>query len=497
MLRFFVIVLCLAGLVCHLSSYASDADEGESTCCYGWFSSLFRKSTIKPIPSHSIVMTTQNENDVLGSPTTCVSFEAIDMCLNTLRESITRGDLSKYSSLVEAIDTQLKLFAYTDVSRGSEGERHIISHHFEDMNDAIGSSNIDAARSCLSELCVRIDKIRPTKRGILIYTPPQNENLLQVSRRVLSTCLLRAQKNNVDLKSNIGIAMRRFRLERQEYSSTMYGVLYNLIINAINYRSDKEPAVTLSLTAEDRSGKWWCTFSISDNGVGMSEETIDKLFARGYRARETSDRPGSGIGLYSCKSAVEQMKGDIKVVSELGKGTTFLISAPCEGTLIQKRRKPKSDFRVAIAEDTSVNCKLLWGWTVKYLGIEGQHLDIEHQLDIGKGGVYCYKSGEEAYKAHKKNPYDLMFFDENTGEGRRGSEIADAILAVNGIIEGQSILAGTSPTQTYVSQPIIISISGTVFNEEFLKAHGFSGSLSKPIAKKDFNALISQHFELS
>jgi len=68
---------------------------------------------------------------------------------------------------------------------------------------------------------------------------------------------------------------------------------------------------------------------IQDNGVGMSEEDMDSLFGEQYfTTRGTSNEAGTGLGLKLCKEYLHKNGGEIKVKSELGKGTIFFFTLP-------------------------------------------------------------------------------------------------------------------------------------------------------------------------
>ncbi|MBL7874140.1 MAG: HAMP domain-containing histidine kinase, partial [Cyclobacteriaceae bacterium] len=64
----------------------------------------------------------------------------------------------------------------------------------------------------------------------------------------------------------------------------------------------------------------------TDNGIGISEENLSKIFEMFYRASEQSE--GSGLGLYIVKNAVEKLGGHLNVSSRLNEGTTFEIVLP-------------------------------------------------------------------------------------------------------------------------------------------------------------------------
>ena len=65
---------------------------------------------------------------------------------------------------------------------------------------------------------------------------------------------------------------------------------------------------------------------VEDNGIGIKQEHIDRIFDMFFRA--TSQATGSGLGLYIVKEAVNKLKGDISIKSQLGQGTQFKIYLP-------------------------------------------------------------------------------------------------------------------------------------------------------------------------
>ncbi|RYZ35699.1 MAG: HAMP domain-containing histidine kinase, partial [Sphingobacteriales bacterium] len=97
-------------------------------------------------------------------------------------------------------------------------------------------------------------------------------------------------------------------------------MLYNLVSNAIKYRSpDRTPEVLVKL--HKTGGK--IVLSVSDNGLGIPAESQNKLFTMFKRFHDHVE--GSGLGLYIVKRMVDSCKGQIKVHSEVNKGTTFTI----------------------------------------------------------------------------------------------------------------------------------------------------------------------------
>ncbi|MDQ3392792.1 MAG: PAS domain-containing protein [Bacteroidota bacterium] len=97
-------------------------------------------------------------------------------------------------------------------------------------------------------------------------------------------------------------------------------ILYNLLNNALKYRSeDRTPIIKIhSKKIED-----YILLTISDNGLGIPENKLDKLFTMFKRFHTHVE--GSGIGLYIVKRIIDNSGGKIEVESKLGSGTTFKI----------------------------------------------------------------------------------------------------------------------------------------------------------------------------
>jgi len=106
----------------------------------------------------------------------------------------------------------------------------------------------------------------------------------------------------------------------------MNTILRNLISNAIKY-SNSGGTVTVRAKSLENSK---LVFSVTDSGVGMSEEKASKLFVLGSKESTpgTNNETGTGLGLIICKEFVEKHKGEIWVESIVGKGTSFYFSIP-------------------------------------------------------------------------------------------------------------------------------------------------------------------------
>lgn len=111
--------------------------------------------------------------------------------------------------------------------------------------------------------------------------------------------------------------------ENQLYtdSSQMKIILGNLISNAIKYHRHRQEQPTIKIDFHRAGDK--VTIKIEDNGQGIPEKSLPKIFEMFVRATEQGE--GTGLGLFIVKEALEKIKGSVDVKSVYGKGTTFTL----------------------------------------------------------------------------------------------------------------------------------------------------------------------------
>ncbi len=101
-------------------------------------------------------------------------------------------------------------------------------------------------------------------------------------------------------------------------------ILKNLISNAIRYSDLTKPLPRIYIRAKLQ--KDVLSIGIHDNGIGIAEEHLPKIFDMFYRAVDHAK--GSGIGLFLVRESVKMLRGKIKVNSEIKVGTTFTVQLP-------------------------------------------------------------------------------------------------------------------------------------------------------------------------
>lgn len=120
--------------------------------------------------------------------------------------------------------------------------------------------------------------------------------------------------NDISIVKNYGKNLCEISVDKEKIKIAFL----NIIVNAIEAMEPAEGVITL--TTFEKNNK--CVVEIADNGSGMDNETINKLFEPYY----SNKTKGTGLGLTNTESIILSHKGSINVESEVGKGTRFVIT---------------------------------------------------------------------------------------------------------------------------------------------------------------------------
>lgn len=150
-------------------------------------------------------------------------------------------------------------------------------------------------------------------------TPMEDVDLYELSDNCISMLQMNAEKNNVtlDLKGpHLTVFANRQMLEE---------MIYNLCDNGIRYNKPNGK-VEVSIRENNEN----VIFMVSDTGIGISEENINRIFERFYRVDKSRSKQtgGTGLGLAIVKHIAEQMNAQIQIDSKLEKGTTITLLFP-------------------------------------------------------------------------------------------------------------------------------------------------------------------------
>jgi PAS domain S-box-containing protein len=162
-------------------------------------------------------------------------------------------------------------------------------------------------------------------RGHIIFSP-QKLYAYEEIKKVVDTSVVLAANKSIQLIIKVDEQIKFFA-----DSYMLQSVIRNLISNAIKF-TNKDGLVVISASTE-RNGD--TLFSVSDNGIGVEKDMMDKLFHIDLKVGRlgTDGESSSGIGLFLCKEFIDQHRGKIWVESDPdghqgGKGSTFCFSIP-------------------------------------------------------------------------------------------------------------------------------------------------------------------------
>lgn len=146
-------------------------------------------------------------------------------------------------------------------------------------------------------------------------------NIKFVIDDVVQRNMIAAKNKSIAMKSEVPDNLPEIEIDSQKIEE----VIENLISNAIKF-SNEGGKVRVLAKANSRE----LTVEISDNGLGLSEDDVNKAFQRGARlsAKPTAGEHSSGFGLWIVKKMVEAHNGKVWVKSALGRGSTFAFSIP-------------------------------------------------------------------------------------------------------------------------------------------------------------------------
>jgi PAS domain S-box-containing protein len=177
-----------------------------------------------------------------------------------------------------------------------------------DMRD-IGNENYRLISDLLS-----MSKI---ERGVMTVdlSPVQLEEIVELATRDYESLV-----KNKNLKLMVDKAPDDFWVLADKDKTAE--ALRNIINNAI--KCTDQGSIRIQVKRDDSFG----LVEVSDTGIGMSETTLQRLFTKSRVLGAEAARAGAGLGLYIAKSFINLQQGDITVISELGKGSTFRVTIP-------------------------------------------------------------------------------------------------------------------------------------------------------------------------
>ncbi len=269
-------------------------------------------------------------------------------------------------------------------------------------------------------------------------------------------------------------------------------ILHNLLGNAIKFTPAGQVSVSARLQGQQ------ALISVSDSGIGISEEAMPRIFesfeqADGSITREYS---GSGLGLTITRQLVELHGGEIQVESDINNGTSFTFSLPlADQTQVSKRRSKAGPaaFRgqtqeLALAAEAQIAAQFqdqdFTDRTFHILVVDDEPVNLQvlvNMLALQKYTVTRAQSGAEALKALQKRPFDLVLLDVMMPH-MSGYQVCEEIRL-----------------RYPASELPIVFLTARNQVEDLVQGFetGANDYLTKPVAKNELLARIQTHIHLS
>jgi PAS domain S-box-containing protein len=167
-----------------------------------------------------------------------------------------------------------------------------------------------------------LSKIEADKMELYLET----FDVSRMIKEVVSTIQPLADKNGNTLRVHCGDNLGTMRSDVTKVRQ----VLFNLLSNACKFT--ERGTISLDVFRETVDGSDWLSFGVSDTGIGMTEEQMERLFQAFSQAETviTRNYGGTGLGLAISKGFCQMLGGDVYVESESGVGSTFTIRLPAE-----------------------------------------------------------------------------------------------------------------------------------------------------------------------
>ncbi|UWQ05778.1 response regulator [Aliiroseovarius crassostreae] len=244
-------------------------------------------------------------------------------------------------------------------------------------------------------------------------------------------------------------------------------ILTNIAGNAVKFTS--EGHVCVDVSTADRNGDLKLVFAITDTGIGIPEDQIQKIFRAFEQVDGSNTRKyeGTGLGLAISSHLVELMGGEIEVRSTFGKGTTFTVTLPLQPVqrpteYMKVESRDLKNYKLLVVDDLPLNLHIL-----------------REQLGNWHADVTLAQSGQEALEilqqsAEQGAGFDVIVLDYQMPE-MTGIEMVQR-LRTSGLHEETPVIVLSSADQ---------SISADVRN-----ALGIAAVLQKPLRMAALNQTI-------
>lgn len=345
---------------------------------------------------------------------------------------------------ISSIDDKKKI--KSNLETIADSSRHLLGL----INEMLDIARIENGRLSLNEESINLDEFLAE---IISMTKPL------------------ADEHKIKLDTSfINLKNKHLILDKQRLKQ----LLVNLISNAIKYNT-AEGKVSFKVIGEDNASTTLCKymFIVEDNGIGMKQEFLDKIFQPYSRADESKE--GTGIGLTISKSIVDLLNGEIQVDSKYGQGTKFCVTFQFKkdekatekkySDLLPKAKEVLAGKNILLVEDNIINVEI-----------------AKQIIESTKANVTVAGNGKEAVEVFAKSKdgfFDLVFMDVQM-------PYLNGYQATKQIRDLERLDVGKVP---------IIGMSANAFTDDIIKGkeNGMIDYLSKPVEANEIIKIMVKY----
>jgi two-component system, OmpR family, phosphate regulon sensor histidine kinase PhoR len=186
----------------------------------------------------------------------------------------------------------------------------------------------EVAQNFLSKVNVEVDSLTQMVDELIelsrIETGKARLNLIPLNlntlvKEVIARLMPQAARKQITISHDLPIDLPEIQADRERIRQ----VVINIVHNAIKFTPVSGEIKIITSASAD-----WVTVQITDNGTGISKEDLPHIFERFFKADRSRSGSGSGLGLAIAKHIVKAHGGDIRVQSQIGRGSTFSFTLP-------------------------------------------------------------------------------------------------------------------------------------------------------------------------
>jgi PAS domain S-box-containing protein len=252
--------------------------------------------------------------------------------------------------------------------------------------------------------------------------------------------------------------------------SRIFQVVNNLVSNAMKFTREGSIRINIiDITPGGSTEDLKIKIEVIDTGIGIPVDLQQKLFIPFSQIEDNDIRnyEGTGLGLSICKELVNLLGGEIGVISEHHKGSTFWFTFSAKGARVPmagaapiSKTTPKDNLRILFAEDKVINQKV----------VSLMLTSLGHEITIAN-------EGEQALEIFQPGKFDLILMDIQ-------------MPVMDGITATQQLKS------KYSDLPPIVGLSANAFegDREKYMALGMDEYLTKPVKRDDFHQLMEKLF---